>query len=94
MRIRAHLLDMFKSQKAPRDPETPDPVGSWREELKKNAGERAPSHRVIRPTIEDDLDDASSELDEGIEGAVERIVARASSLGEADAAVDDPRGCE
>lgn len=81
---------MFKSQKAPRDPETPDPVGSWREELKKNAGDRAPSTRVSRPTIDDEFDDASSELDEGIEGAVERIVARASSLGEADEAVASP----
>ena len=55
---------MFKSQKEPRDPETPDPVGSWREELKKNAGDRTQSNRVRQPTTEDDLDDARYDLDE------------------------------
>lgn len=80
---------MFKSQKSPRDSDTPDPVGSWREELKKNAGERTPSAtRASRVSIEEDLDDVSVASDEVAESAVERIVSRAKSLGEAGTATD------
>lgn len=79
---------MFKSQKAPRDSETPDPVGSWREELKKHAGDHSPSTRSSEPSIEVDLDAADATPEVSAHEAVEKIVSSMTSLGGTDTPAD------